>query len=79
MAAKKNQHYVPQYYFRYFNDKQKFISLLLVNDKRIINKCSISDQSSLPYFYGDSEVENKICIIENSNRIALNKFLDEKI
>ena len=44
MAAKKNQHYVPQYYFRYFNDKQKFISLLLVNDKRIINKCSISDQ-----------------------------------
>ncbi|MDM1282785.1 DUF4238 domain-containing protein [Acinetobacter towneri] len=79
MAAKKNQHYVPQYYFRYFNDKQKFISLLLVNDKRIINKCSISDQSSLPYFYGDSEVEDKICIIENSNRIALNKFQDEKI
>jgi len=78
MAAKKNQHYVPQYYFRYFNDKQKFISLLLVNNKKIINRCSIADQSSLPYFYGDSDVEDKICIIENSNRIALNKLLDEK-
>lgn len=75
MAEKKNQHYVPQYYFKYFNNHQKFISILLINPRKIINRSSVADQASLPYFYGDSDVENKICVIENSNRKALNKIL----
>lgn len=78
MAAKKNQHYVPQYYFKYFNNQQRFISILLVNDKKIINKSSVADQASLPYFYGDSDVEDRICVIENSNRKALNEILYKK-
>ncbi|GGI17600.1 DUF4238 domain-containing protein [Oxalicibacterium faecigallinarum] len=62
---KKNQHFVPQFYFRYFNEKKKHICSYLISKKRIIENCSIADQASKSYFYGDGEVEDEVCEVEN--------------
>ena len=69
---KKNQHFVPQFYFRYFNDRKKYISSYLISKKRIIDSCSIADQASKSYFYGDGAVEDEVCEAEN----VLKKHID---
>src|SRR3546814_11247521 len=42
MEKKKNQHYVPQYYFKFFNDRQHFISILLVSKGKVIASSSVA-------------------------------------
>lgn len=73
MAEKKNQHFVPKYYFRYFNDRKEFISSLIVDKGILIPISSLSGQASKPYFYGDKTFENQVCIVENE----LKKYLDD--
>src|SRR3546814_5728860 len=68
MEKKKNQHYVPQYYFKFFNDRQPFISILLVSKGTVIASSSVADQASKSYFYGDAEIESEVCIVENRLR-----------
>ena len=65
---KKNQHYVPQYYFKFFNGRQAFISVLLVSKGKVIPSSSVADQASKSYFYGDADIENEVCIVENRLR-----------
>ena len=65
MADNKNQHYIPQYYFRFFNEGGDNISLLLRRDGRTIDRAPIRGQSSKNYFYGDAAVERQITSIES--------------
>jgi hypothetical protein len=65
MAYKKNQHYVPQFYFKNFNNGKVFISSYIVKKNIIIPSCSVADQASKDYFYGDSNAEDQVCLIEN--------------
>ena len=65
VAANKNQHFIPQYYFRFFNEGGDHISLLLRHDGRTIGRAPIRGQSSKSYFYGDADVEKKVTEIES--------------
>lgn len=65
MADNKNQHFIPQYYFRLFNEGGDNISLLLRRDGRAISSAPIRGQSSKNYFYGDKEVERQVTAIES--------------
>ncbi|TDR73356.1 DUF4238 domain-containing protein [Paludibacterium purpuratum] len=56
----KNQHYVPQYYFRFFSPDGNSIRILLRKNGRVTPPAAIHSQSSGDYFYGDQSVENDI-------------------
>lgn len=78
MADKKNQHFVPQYYFRFFSDNKKFIPLISLVDGKIIPTASIRDQASKSYFYGDKDMEERINELENLFLPPLRKLKDYK-
>ncbi len=60
MAECKNQHYVPKFYFKYFNDGKACINMMLKNNGRIILNVSIADQCSKSYFYGNVHNEKNV-------------------
>jgi len=78
MADKENQHFVPQYYFRFFSNDQKSISLLNKRAGNIVKTASIKGQASKSFFYGDADVENNITEIESSFIADLRKVKREK-
>jgi hypothetical protein len=64
MAQKANQHYVPQFYFRYFSANGKSICVLNRSTGLMNNSASIKGQASKKYFYGESEVESRLAEID---------------
>lgn len=74
MSEKKNQHYVPRYYFRYFSGDGKRVSLLSVRNGKTIKNAPIKSQCSKDYFYGEKEIEETLEGLENEHREALNKL-----
>lgn len=78
MAAKENQHFVPQYYFRYFSNGERFIPMINLNTGRVIETASIKGQASKSYFYGDEAAESTITEIEGSFLSVLRKFRESK-
>ncbi|WP_448695680.1 DUF4238 domain-containing protein [Pseudomonas moraviensis] len=78
MAVKKNQHFVPQYYFRFFSFNKKFIPLINLLDGRVIPAASIRDQASKSYFYGDKDMEERIGELEGLFLPSLKKLKDVK-
>ncbi len=76
MANKANQHYVPQFYFRYFSKDGKSICALNRDNGSIIETASIKGQASKKYFYGDSNVEDCLSEIEGIFSDALRKIMD---
>jgi hypothetical protein len=68
---KRNQHYLPQYYFRFFSEGGKHINLLQVRNGRIVCGARIRNQCAGSYFYGTEEAEDRITEIENHGRSAL--------
>lgn len=76
MAYKKNQHFVPQFYFKFFSNNQKIINSLLISSGEIKNNISIKDQCSKAYFYGSTEIEDKFGIIEGQHRKLLKELLE---
>lgn len=75
MAANKNQHFVPQYYFRNFNGGKSCISLMLSRDGRIVRVASISDQCSKSNLYGSTELEDALRIIEERHCAAMRESI----
>lgn len=78
MADKENQHFVPQYYFRFFSKDQKSVSLLRKTNGTVVKTAPIKGQASKSYFYGDAAVERKITEIESSFIASLKKIRREK-
>ncbi|MEJ5864684.1 DUF4238 domain-containing protein [Pseudomonas farsensis] len=56
----QNQHYVPQYYFRFFSTDKISICMLLRKNGKVIHSAAIDTQSSKNNFYGSSETESEI-------------------
>jgi len=74
MTKKANQHYVPQFYFRYFSETGKDICVLNRKTGTTINSASIKGQASKKYFYGDSDIEDQISKIEGFFSSALSSI-----
>ena len=74
MSKKSNQHYVPQFYFRYFSENGKSICALSRDSGKAIKSASIKGQASKKYFYGDSDVEDRLSEIEGFFSYALRQI-----
>lgn len=78
MAAKANQHFVPQYYFRFFVGDTGCIDLINLTSGRLIEQASIKGQASKKYFYGDEAMENNLTTLETLFRQPLRKLKQSK-
>ncbi len=65
MAQSKNQHFVPQFYFRNFSKNGGTICLFNLNNKKVIPNATIRGQCSKDYFYSkDTRVETEFSHLE---------------
>lgn len=67
LAETKNQHYVPQFYQRFFSadENQKTIGAYVIGKRKYIPKAPIKNQSSGDYFYSTNpKIEEALCGIE---------------
>lgn len=66
MSARKNQHFVPQFYLRLFAEPGgRRISVLPLSTGRIIHGASVRDQAARPWFYDrDGSVEDALSRME---------------
>lgn len=74
----KNQHYIPRFLLKNFSEDEnkKYLTVYLLNEKRIISKASIKNQASKDYIYGkDQTIENILQNIENETAITFSKIL----
>ena len=74
MAQKANQHFVPQFYFRYFSENGKSICALNRDKGTVIESASIKGQASKKYFYGDADIEDRLSEIEGLFSDALREI-----
>jgi uncharacterized protein DUF4238 len=64
MANKTNQHYVPQFYFRFFSHDGKSICVLNRRSGRTVGRAPIKGQASKSRYYGDPAIEGAISRME---------------
>ncbi len=67
LATTKNQHYVPQFYQRFFSaDKDhKTIGAYIIDQRKYISRAPIKNQSSGDYFYSTNQkIEDSLGKIE---------------
>jgi hypothetical protein len=74
MANKANQHYVPQFYLRYFSLDSKSICVLNRKNGKTIETAPIKGQASKKYYYGDVDTEDRISEIEGHFSKALREI-----
>lgn len=77
MANKANQHYVPQFYFRYFSQDGNSICVLTRNNGRTFESAPIKGQASKKYFYGDEKIEQTLSEMEGQFSYALRQIKDD--
>ena len=75
MANKKNQHFLPQYFFKNFSSNKKTINLIIRGSGKVIKNASIKGQCSKSYFYGTEEIEDLFSIIEGNDSQVLKKII----
>lgn len=75
---KKNQHFVPQFYFRFFSADGKSISLIKKKDGECKSVAPIRSQSSGSFFYGSVDVEDALSKLEGQLKSVLAKMKDCK-
>jgi len=79
MAKNKNQHFVPQYYFKYFSKDKKTICVFNLKNHKYIPSATIKGQCSKNYFYGKNiRVEEIFSNIEMSASKIITKIIREK-
>jgi hypothetical protein len=78
MVEKKNQHYVPQFYFKFFSNDGKNICIFNINNKNHFVG-PFKNQSSKDYFYvKGKEIEDAFEEIEQVQRESLKKLIESK-
>ena len=71
----KNQHYVPQFYFRKFSIDGKNVGLYNISSKKIVPNAPIKHQCSEDYFYGENGVvETALSALEGRFSNLFNKL-----
>jgi len=74
MSNNKNQHFVPQFYFRFFSKNDSRIALLQKKTGNIIYSAPISGQCSKNFFYDSVENEKYLSSLEQCIRKILNEL-----
>lgn len=79
MSEKKNQHYVPQFYQRYFSNDKKTVAVYILKSKKYIAKSPIKNQASEDYFYSkdehDTKIESALGKLEALSKDALDRII----
>lgn len=81
MAAKENQHFVPQFYLRNFsvNNNQKQIGIYNLPGDKFIPAGPLKSQAYKPYQYGkDGKTENMLSRIEGKLSPLVKKIINEQ-
>lgn len=76
MGQKANQHYVPQFYFRFFSSDKKSICVLHRGNGSVFPSGSIKGQASRHNFYGGKDIEDLFSKLEMEFSSALRKIKD---
>lgn len=72
--SKNNQHYVPQFYFRFFSADKKSICVLNKKNGNTYPSSPIRNQASRNKFYGNDDIENAFCEMEGHFSRILRKM-----
>lgn len=78
MPQRKNQHYVPKFFFRRFSLDGRSISVLNKVDGRVVPTASIKTRASKDWFYGKSGVEDDLCEAEGVCGDVLRRLAAER-
>lgn len=72
----KNQHYVPQFYQRYFSKDKKNIGTYIIEREKNIPSAPIKNQSSSDYFYSENmKIENALGKMEELSKNVIDKII----
>lgn len=72
----KNQHYVPQFYQRYFSNDDKNIGTFVINSDKNILSAPIKNQSSGDYFYSENmKIEHALGGLEGLAKSVIDKII----
>ena len=75
-AETKNQHYVPQFYLRYFSVDKKNVGAYILESGQNIPSAPIKSQASRDYFYSDNiEMEKVLSNLEACAKKVLDKII----
>lgn len=76
MAEDKNQHYVPQFYQKYFSEDDKNISLCILESGKTVYAAPIRGQASANYFYSDDiSIEKELSHLETLMSSLMKKLI----
>lgn len=79
MAKNKNQHFVPQFYFKKFSKDKKTICLFNLKDKKFISSAPIKGQCSKNYFYSkDTKIETEFSYLEGLGNNLISEIIKSK-
>lgn len=76
MSKKANQHFVPQFYFRFFSRDGRSICVLNLRDGSSCPTASIKGQASRNKFYGSTELEDAFAEMEGKFSSPLRRLID---
>lgn len=75
-AKTKNQHYVPQFYQRFFSSDGKVTGAYVLEHKKIVAAAPIKNQASGDYFYSPNmKIEEALTSLEGLASTAINKLI----
>jgi hypothetical protein len=76
MAQGKNQHFVPQFYFKKFSKDGRTICLFNLDNKKFISSATIKGQCSKSYFYSKNpEIETMFSYIEGLGNNLISEII----
>lgn len=79
MPEKKRQHYLPQFYLRFFStdEEKKLVSLYNHRSQRFISSVPIKRQGYKDYLYGEGEMEYAMGLIELAGSKVLARMISD--
>ena len=75
MANKANQHFVPKFFFKLFNGRERYIHLATKQDTKIVKFASIRHQCARHKYYGSKEFEDFLETYDGRHSLALNRLI----
>lgn len=79
MVQGKNQHFVPQFYFKKFSKDQKTICLFNLKNKKFISNATIKGQCSKSYFYSkNTQIETEFSHLEGLGNKLISEVINNK-